>query len=144
MKKRMCNCEKPAFALFFNFFLLFRRFMIQRPSGEQLKKVQSKDVQHCLQQDSYNCGVYVIKVSAQSMNGVCCNIVLFCFFQNSSRKAVRSLSNTNIKYFFQQFASEIFKQSPEPRTNVSFSNKQCTLLKARVELANEILTTSGR
>jgi len=53
-EKRMCNCEKPTFVQFFEFLLLFRQFMIQRPSGEQLKKVQSKDVQHCLQQDGYN------------------------------------------------------------------------------------------
>ena len=50
------------------------------------------------------------------------------------------ISNT----FFQQFASEIFKQLPQPPTNLNFCNKQCTLQTTLVDLANEILTTSGK
>jgi len=54
----------------------------------------------------------------------------------------QALQTTNT--FFHQFPSEIFKQLPQPPTNLNFCNKQCTLQTARVDLANEILTTSGK
>jgi len=76
------------------------------------------------------------------MAGMCCNIVLFCFLKSQAERL--QVGNTNIKNFFQQFTSEIFRRLSEPPTYVSFCNKQCILQKARVELTNEILTTSGK
>jgi len=71
-------------------------------------------------------GVYVIKASAQTMNGMLCNIVLFHLFKSQTERLWTG--NTNIEYIFQQFASEIFKQLPEPPANINFCNKQCKIL----------------
>jgi len=76
------------------------------------------------------------------MNGMLCNIVLFHLFKSQTERLWTG--NTNIEYIFQQFASEIFKQLPKRPANINFCNKQCTLQIARVDLANEIVTTSGK
>jgi len=60
--------------------------------------------------------------------------------QPQGYKQALQISNT----FYQQFATDIFKQLPQPPTNLNFCNKQCTLQTARVDLANEILTASGK
>jgi len=92
-EKILLNCEKPALLLISDFLLVFRRFMIKRPSGEQLKKVRSKDVQHCLQRDGYNWG---LRHKSQCTNHER-NALQYCFVsfvQKSNRKAL----NRQYKY----------------------------------------------
>jgi len=45
-------------------YILYSRFMLMRPSGEQLTKLQPGMIDHPVQRDSYSCGVIVIKVGA--------------------------------------------------------------------------------
>jgi len=43
--------------------------MVQRPSADWLMRVEAKMLKHCLEKDGHNCGVHVIKVRAQTVNG---------------------------------------------------------------------------
>jgi len=99
--------------------------MIKTPSGEQLKKVQSKDVQHCLQHDGYNCGVYVIKVSAQTMNGMLCNI--FCFICSKVKPKGYEQAIQLLNIFFNSSHQKSLNncQSRQPVSTFPISNAHC-------------------
>jgi len=74
------------------FFALFRNFMVQRPSADMLMRIEAKTFKHCLQQDGHNCGVHVVKVNAQAVNGTCWNIG-FVQENNSERTCILRLWN---------------------------------------------------
>jgi len=124
--KNYCLTVETAFLLILVFSLVSRRFMIQRPSGEQLQKVQSKHVRHCLQQDGYNCGIYVIKVSAQTML-----LLLLLLLRCATARLYASI--TNIEYFFNSSHQKSFATATN---KPELCNKQCTLQTALVDLAN--------
>jgi len=63
-------------------YILHIRFMLVRPSGEQLTKLQPGMIDHPVQRDSYSCGVIVIKVSALHCIFYC--ILHITFFKSTN------------------------------------------------------------